>query len=204
MKNLGLMHYYLGLEVWQKRGEIFLGQGNYVVKILQKFGMMDCKSMATPMVTDMRKFRDSDFDLVDSSLYRQLIGSLMYLVNTRPNICFVVNTLSQFQVEPRHEHVIAAKHILRYLHGMLNYGLRYASNSDVQLHGFTDSDWAGSVDDRNITSGICFSLGSFMISWASRKQKSVALNIAKAEYIVACDACTEVVWLRKLVSGLFD
>jgi hypothetical protein len=204
MKDLGLMHYYLGLEVWQKHGEIFLGQGKYVVKILQKFGMMDCKSMATPMVTDLRKLRDSDSDPVDSSLYRQLIGSLMYLVNTRPNICFVVNMLSQFQVEPRHEHWIAAKHILRYLRGTINYGLRYASNSDVQLHGFTDSDWAGSADDRKSTSGMCFSLGSAMISWASRKQKSVALNTAEAEYIAACDACTEAVWLRKLVSGLFD
>jgi hypothetical protein len=70
MKDLGLMHYYLGLEVWQKRGEIFLGQGKYVVKIVHKFGMMDCKSMTTPMVTDMRKSRDSDFDPIDSSLYR--------------------------------------------------------------------------------------------------------------------------------------
>jgi hypothetical protein len=76
--------------------------------------------------------------------------------------------------------------------------------SDVQLHGFTDSDWAGSADDRKSTSGMCFSLGSAMISWASRKQKSVALNTAEAEYIAACDACTEAVWLRKLVSGLFD
>jgi hypothetical protein len=95
MNDLGLMHYYLGLEVWQKRVEVFLGQVKYIVKILQKFGMMDCKSMATPMVTDLRKLRDSDSDPIDSSLYRQLIGSLMYLVNTRPNICFVVNMLSQ-------------------------------------------------------------------------------------------------------------
>jgi hypothetical protein len=96
MKDLGLMHYYLRLEVWQKPGEIFLVQGKYVVKILQKFGMMDCKSKATPMVTDLRKSRNSNFDPVDSSMYRQFIGSLIYLVNTRPNICFVVNTLSQF------------------------------------------------------------------------------------------------------------
>jgi hypothetical protein len=90
------------------------------------------------MVIDMRKLRDSDSDPVDSSLYRQLIGSSMYLVNTRPDICFAVNTLSQFHVEPRREHWIAAKHILRYLRRMLNYGLRYVSNNDVQLHGFTD------------------------------------------------------------------
>jgi hypothetical protein len=128
----------------------------------------------------------------------------MYLVNTRLNIFFDVNTLSQFQVEPRHEHWIAAKHILKYLRGTLNYGLRYASNNDVQLHGFIDLDWAVSENDRNSTSGIYFILGSAMISWASRKQKSVALSTAETNYIAACDACTEAIWLHKLVSGLFD
>jgi hypothetical protein len=87
MKDLGLMHYYLGLEVWQKHGEIFLGQGNYAVKILQKLGMMNCTSMATPMTTNIRKVRDSGSDPVDSSLYQQLIRSLIYLVNTRHFCC---------------------------------------------------------------------------------------------------------------------
>ena len=96
MKDLGLMHYYLGPEAWKKRGEVFLGQGKYTIKILQKFGMMDCKSMETPMNADIRKVKDLDSDPVDPSLYRQLIGSLMYLVNTRPDIFFAVNTLSQF------------------------------------------------------------------------------------------------------------
>jgi hypothetical protein len=128
MKDLGLMHYYLGLEVWQKRGEVFLGQGKYAIKILQKFGMMDCKSMDTPMNADIRKVKVPDSDPVDPSLYRQLIGSLMYLVNTRPDICFAVNTLSQFQVEPRQEHWIAAKHVLRYIRGTINYGLRYTAS----------------------------------------------------------------------------
>jgi hypothetical protein len=204
MKDRSLMHYYLGLEVWQKHGEVFLGQGKYAVKILQKFGMMDCKSMATPLTTNIRKVRDLDSDPVDPSLYRQLIGSLMYLVNTRPDICFVVNNLSQLHVEPRHEHWIATKHVLRYIRGMLNYGLRYTSSSDIQLHGFTYSDWAGSAEDIRSTSGMCFSLGSTMISWSNRKHKSVALSTAEAEYITACEACTEAVWLRKMIFGLFD
>jgi hypothetical protein len=101
MKDLGLMHYYLGLEVWQKRGEVLLEQGKYAIKILKKFGMMDCKSMDTPMNADIRKVKVPYSDPIDPSLYRQLIRSLMYLVNTRPDIFFVVNTLSQFQVEPR-------------------------------------------------------------------------------------------------------
>jgi hypothetical protein len=114
-----------------------------------------------------------------------------------------VNTLSQFQVEPRHEHWIVAKHILRYLHWTLNYGLRYASNNDVQLHGFTNSYSVGSAHDRKSTSGLCFNLGSVMISWASRKQKSVALSNVEAEYIASCDTCTKVVWLHKIISRLF-
>jgi hypothetical protein len=133
MKDLGLMHYYLGLEVWQKRGEVFLGQGKYAIKILQKFGMMNCKSMDTPMTTDIRKVRDSDSDPVDTSLYQQLIGSLMYLVNTLPDIFFVVNTLSQFQVEPRHDHWTAAKHVLRYIRGTLKYGLSWKHSTRLAL-----------------------------------------------------------------------
>jgi hypothetical protein len=96
MKYLGLMHYYLGIEVWKKCGEAFIGQGKYAIKILHKFAMMDCKSMDTPMNVDIRKVKVLDSDTIDPSLYPQLIGSLMYLVNTRPNICFVVNTLCQF------------------------------------------------------------------------------------------------------------
>jgi hypothetical protein len=142
--------------------------------------MMDFKSMETPMVKDLKNLRDYDSDPVESSLYRQLIGSLMYLVNTRSDIFFFVNTLSQFQVEPRHENWIVAKNILRYLRGTLNYGLIYASNSDVQLHGFTDLDWEGSAYDKKSTPSICFGLGSTMMSWDSRKKNFVALNTAEA------------------------
>jgi hypothetical protein len=166
--------------------------------------MMDCKSMDTPMNADIRKVKVPDSNPVDPSLYRQLIGSLMYLINTRPYICFVVNTLSQFQVEPRQEHSIAAKHVLRYICGTINYGLRYATSNDIQLHGFTNSDWAGSEEDRKSTSGMCFSLGSVMISWGNKKQKFVTLSTAEAEYMAACEACIEAVWIRKLISDLFD
>jgi hypothetical protein len=96
-------------------------------------------------------------------------------------------------VEPRQEHWIVAKHVLRYIRGTINYGLRYTASSNIQLHGFTDSDWAGSAEDRKSTSGMCFSLGSAMISWGSRKQKSVALSTAEAEYMAACEACIEAV-----------
>jgi hypothetical protein len=93
-------------------------------------------------------------------------------------------------VEPKHEHWIAGKHVLRYIHGTLNYGLRYTASSDIQLHGFTNLDWEGSAEDIKSTSGMCFSLGSTMISWGRRKHKSVTLSTTKEEYIAACEACT--------------
>jgi hypothetical protein len=158
------------------------------------------------MVSNLKKLHksDSESDLVDPSMYRQLIGSLMYLIHTRPDICFAVSALSQFMSEPRHRHWIAAKHVLRYLRGSIAYGLRYTSSGGVLLHGYADSDWAGSSVDRKSTSGYCFSLDSTMISWSSKKQGSIAQSTAEAEYIAASNASREAVWLRKLMSGLFQ
>jgi hypothetical protein len=184
-KDLGLMHYFLGLEVWQRHGEIFLAQGKYTVDVLKRFCMMDYKSMSTPMVTNLRKLHDSDTgsDLVDPTMYRQLIGSLMYMIHTRPNICYVVISMSQFMTESRHRHWVATKHILRYLKGAINYGLRYTSSGGLFLHGYADADWAGSSVDWKSTSEYCFSLGSTMISWSSRKHGSIAQSTTKDEYI---------------------
>ena len=103
------------MAVWQNVDGISLGQGKYAVDILKRFGMMDCKSMTTPMELNLKLLSDASSKSVDATMYRQMIGSLMYLTNTRPDICFAVNTLSQFLIDPRNVHLIAAKHILRYL-----------------------------------------------------------------------------------------
>eukprot|EP00253_Pinus_taeda_P023629 PITA_23629 len=168
MKEIGLMHYFLGLEVWQEEGHFFLGQGKYILDILSRFHMEDCRPMSTPMITNWKKLHASDSKLVDPTLYRQLIGSLMYLVNTRLDICFAVNTMSQFMCEPRKVHWVAAKHILR-----------------------------------KSTSRCCFGLGSAVVSWFSRKQQSVALSSAEAEYMAASLASCEAISLRKMLFGLF-
>jgi hypothetical protein len=154
MKDLGPMHYFLGLEVRQKQDEIFLSQGKYTVDVLRRFEMMDGKSMATPMVTNLKKLHDSasSSNLVDPTMYRQLIGCLMYLMHTRPDICFGMSTLSQFMSEMRQVHWVATKHVLRYLRGTIAYGIRYTSNGGVTLLGYIYSDWAGSAVDRKSTS----------------------------------------------------
>ena len=115
IKDLGMMHYFLGMEVWQSANGIFLGQGKYAVGILKRLGMMDSKAMATPMALNLKLLSDASLDSVDATMYHQMIGSLMYLTSTRPNICFAVNTLSQFLTNTRHVHLISTKHILRYL-----------------------------------------------------------------------------------------
>jgi hypothetical protein len=150
----------------------------------------------------MIKLQDQP-DPEDPTVYHQIIGSLMYLVQTRRDICYAVNALSQFKSEPKHIHIVVVKHVLRYVRGTIAYGLRYTSSGGVMFHGFTDSDWMDSTVDRKSTSGYCFSLGSTMISWSNRKQGSIAQTIAEAEYIVASAASREVVWLRKLLSNLF-
>ena len=140
MKDLGMMHYFLGIEVWKNADGIFLGQGKYAVEILKRFGMMDCKAMTTPMGSNLKLLSDASSKAVDATMYRQMIGSLMYLTNMRPYICFAVNTLSQFLIALRHVHLIAAKHILRYLKGTVDYGLKYDANQKINLEGYVDSD----------------------------------------------------------------
>ena len=122
--------------------------------------------MATPMITNWKKIDASEDKDVDPTLYRQLIGSLMYLVNTRLDICYVVNTLSQFMVEPKRVHWAVAKHVLRYLQGTLDYGLLYTRSKDIRLSGFIDADWARSLVDRKSTSGYCFNIGLGLTSWS--------------------------------------
>jgi hypothetical protein len=204
MKDLGLMNYFLGLEVWQSPERIFLNQGKYAVKILNRFDMLECKSMNTPMEAKLKLLVDTSLELIDATLYRHIIGSLMYLTNTRPDICFSVNTLSQFLVEPKHVHLVAGKHVMRYLKGTIDCGLSYDGDHDFTLSGYTDADWAGSVSDRKITSGCCFSLGLAMISWKSGKQSNIALSTTKEKYIATCFSSCEAICLRKLFTDLFD
>jgi hypothetical protein len=164
--------------------------------------MLECKSMNTPMETKLKLLVDTSSYLIDATLYRQIIGSLMYLTNTRPDIYFAVNTLSQFLVEPRCVNLVAAKHVMRYLKGTMDYGLSYDGDHDFILSGYIDADWAGSIADRKRTSVCCFSLGSAMISWQSRKQSSISLSTTEAEYIAACSSNYEAIWLRKVADVL--
>ena len=148
MKDLWILHYFLGLENRKKSGNIFLHQKKYIVDILKRFGMWDYRPMSTPMETNLHKLKEATAEskLIDPTLYRQIIGSLMYLLNTQLDIYYVVNALSQFMCQPREVHLVVVKHILMYLQGTIGYQLKY-ENTNLELHGYIDSDWARSVKD---------------------------------------------------------
>ena len=166
--------------------------------------MLDCKAMATPMDTNLKLLADESLELVDVTQYRQIIGLLMYLMNTTPDICFLVNTLSQYLVKPRHVLLIVANHVMRYVKGTIDFGIYYVGDHDYRLYGYTDANWARSVLDKKSTSSGCYCLGSTMIPWFIKKQSNVSLNTAKAEYIAACSSSCEEIWLLKLMARLFD
>ncbi|KAL0295953.1 UNVERIFIED_CONTAM: Retrovirus-related Pol polyprotein from transposon RE1 [Sesamum radiatum] len=158
MSDLGLMHFFLGIEINQEKEGIFICQRKYTETLLKKFKMESCKTVTTPLVTGEKYQKEDGSQKVDGSMYRSLIGSLLYLTATRPDIMFATSLLSRFMQSPSQVHYAAAKRILRYLRGTKDFGIWYKSTNDAKLVGYTDSDWAGSVDDMKSTSGYTFSL----------------------------------------------
>ena len=166
--------------------------------------MLECKSMAMPMNNNLKLLSIETSERVEMTHYRKIIGSLMYLMNTRPNIFFSESILSQYLVKPRWVDLIAAKHMMRYIEGTINLGLYYGRDHDHIFYGYMDPDWAGSATERKSTLDGCYCMGSTMISWCSKKQPSVAFSTTEVECITDCSSSREVIWLWKLMSGLFD
>ena len=200
MKDLGDLHYCIGLEVWKDSSQTFLTQGKYARTLLERFIMEQCKTTATPLQQNLKLSSDDGTKQVDATLYRKLVGSMIYLTTTRPDLAYSVSVLSQFMSRPIDSHWNAAKCVLRYLSGTCNYGLLYTDISNVTLAGYSDSDWAGNVDDRRSITGYAFSIGSGVISWSSKKKSTVALSSCEEEYQALCAATCEAIWLRRLLS----
>jgi hypothetical protein len=204
MSDLGLLSYYLGIEVQQKPGVITLCQEAYAKKILEKCGMEDCNLSQVPMEPRLKLSKRSEAPKVDATEYRSIVGCLRYLVNTRPDLAYSVGIVSRFTEAPTTEHMNAVKHILRYIKGTTNFGCVYSRDErgDVKLHGYSDSDHGGSIDDRKSTSGVVFFHGKNIVSWMSQKQGCVAKSSCEAEYIAASTAASQGVWLARLLGDL--
>ncbi|GJV33567.1 putative ribonuclease H-like domain-containing protein [Tanacetum coccineum] len=189
MSCLGELTFYIGLQVKQKEDRIFISQDKYVTEILKNFGFSDVKTTRTPMETRKPLLKDADGEDVDEHLYRSVIGSLMYLTSSRPDIMFPVCACIRFQVNPKSSHLHAVKRIFRYLKGQPQLGLWYPKDSPFDLVAYTDSDYARASLDRKSTTGGCQFLGCRLISWHCKNQTVVANSITKAEYIVASNCC---------------
>ena len=200
MTDLGHLHYFLGLQVLQSQEGIFLSQSKYACDILRHFHMEDCKPAPSPFQSRVKLSVSCTSPEVDATLYRQLVGKLLYLTHTRPDLSFVVGLVAHFMQNPRESHWKAAKRILHYVRGTIQFGIHYSAKAAPLLVGFTDSDWAGDPDDRKSTVGYVFTLGSGPITWACKKQAAISLSSAEAEYRGAVEASKEALWLRQILS----
>ena len=164
--------------------------------------MENSKSAPTPLMQKAKLSKDDGAEKVDASFYRSLIGSLLYLTASRPDLMYVTSLLSRFMQSPSKTHFAVAKRVLRYLKGTTQFGIWYKPSENGSLLGYVDSDWAGNPDDMKSTTGYAFSLGSGMFSWNSKKQEIVAQSTAEAEYVAAAAAANQAIWLRKILKDL--
>ena len=199
MSMVGEFTFFLGLQVKQKKEGIFISQEKYARNIVKKFGLNSKKHASTPISLSTKLNVDSSGVKLSPTLYRSIIGSLLYFTASRPNIAFSVGVCARYQAAPKESHLTAMKRIIRYINGTPDYGLWYSKDSNACLVGYSDADWAGSVDDRKSTSGGCFYLGNNLVSWISKKQNFVSLSTAEAEYIAARSCCTQLIWMKKLL-----
>ena len=205
MKDLGVLSLFLNIQFDFESDYVAMHQTRYIEQLLEKFKMKDCKSKAAPCELNANKLRVSDSNFLDdSTLFRQVVGSLIYLMTcTRPDICYSVSMLSQFLEHPTRAHLEWAKHVLRYLSGTKSKSLIFRKCMNTKLQGFSDSDW-GNSEDRKSVSGYCFSLSpnTDMISWKTKKQPCVALSTCEAEYVALVSCIQEAKFLVQLYKDL--
>ncbi|GKD28136.1 putative ribonuclease H-like domain-containing protein, partial [Tanacetum coccineum] len=196
MSSMGELTFFLGLQVKQKDDGIFISQDKYVADILKKFDFATVKTAITPIETNKALLKDEEAEDVDVYLYRLMIGSLMYLIASRPDIMFAICACARFQVTPKVSHLHAMKRIFRYLKGQPKLGLWYPRDSPFDLEAFSDSDYAGASLDRKSTTGGCQFLGKRLISWQCKKQTIVANSTTEVEYVAAANCCGQVLWIQ--------
>ncbi|GJR54535.1 putative ribonuclease H-like domain-containing protein [Tanacetum coccineum] len=189
ISSMGELTFFLGLQVEHRSDGIFISQDKYVAEILRKFDLESMKTATTPYEPQKPKDKNGPDDDVNVHLYRSMIGSLMYLIASRPNIMFAVSTCSWFQVTPKTSNLFVVKRIFKYLKGQPKLGLWYPRDSLFELEAYTDSDYAGNHNDRKSTTGGCLFFGRRLISWQCKKQTIVATSSTEAEYVAATHCC---------------
>lgn len=207
IKNLGPVQNYLGIRVTRDRvkGTLTLDQSVYIKNVLKKFGMSDCKPVSTPMQSGFKLCKTDDVICDNVYNYRQLLGCLMYLsVCTRPDIAYTCSQLSQYNNCFGKCHWTAAKRVLRYLSGTIDYGLLFVKSNQLLLSAYADADWANDCIDRKSYTGFAIKLGNNIVNWESRKQKCVALSSTEAEYLAISDVCKDLCFISNFLSEIFN
>ena len=204
IKALGMLTYFLGIEVAHSKSGIVLSQHKYILDLLRETGKEDCRPAATPTDVNVKqKTEQHEKDApINKTSFQRLIGRLLYLNHTRPDIAFAVNSLSQFMNDPRESHQTAADRILAYLKGTIGLGLLFKKGIEPNVSLYTDSDYAGSFEDSRSTSGYCSFIGSNLVTWRSKKQKEVSLSSAEAELRALKKGVCEGMWLKDLLQDL--
>jgi transposase InsO family protein len=222
MTDLGEAEYVLGLQLSRDRPlrTLSLSQSDYIRRLLERFGMSQCNAAPTPIATGVRLSKEdcptvkpAEPLLVDGKhTYASVVGAIMYaMLGTRPDLAFAIGQLTRFNSNPGPQHVAVLKRVLRYLRSSIDFELTYgagssgssgSSDAKLAVFGYCDSDWGASIDDRRSVSGSVFSIAGGAVTWQAQKQKSVALSTVEAEYMAACQAAKDAVWLRAFLVGL--
>ena len=189
MSMVGELTYFLGLQVKEIDSGIYINQAKCARNLVKGFGLDKTAYARTPMAANAKLTNDPSGESVDVTLYRSMIGCLLYLTTSRPDIAFSVGVCSRFQSNSKISHLNAVKIIIKYVSETCDYGLFYSKESNLSLAGFSNLDWAGNANDRKSTTGGCFYVGANLVAWMSKKQNFVSLSIAEAEYI-ATKSCS--------------
>jgi len=200
---MGELSYFLGLQIKQPSNGIFINQEKYCENLIKRFGLQNTSGKPTPMSTTTHLEKDENGKSVDQKLYRSMIGSLLYLTASRPDIMMSVCLCARFQADPKESHLRAVKRIIRYLNNTKDFGLFYPKECPFELVSYSDADFGGSRTDRKSTSGTCHFIGKSLVSWFSKKQNCVSLSTCEAEYISAALACTQVLYMQQTLQD-FD
>lgn len=201
VKDLGQLRYFLGIEIARSSRGIVLSQRKYVLDLLTETGMLGCRVASTPIKHNHKLWVQSS-NSVSKESYQRLVGRLIYLCHTRPDIAYVVSVVSRYMHDPKVEHMEAVFRILRYLKGSPRKGLWFRNHGHLDVEGYCNVDWANCLDDRRSTSGYCVFVGGNLVSWRSKKQEVVTQSIAEAEYRAMATSLCEMLWMWSLLSEL--
>ncbi|GKA80909.1 retrovirus-related pol polyprotein from transposon TNT 1-94, partial [Tanacetum coccineum] len=196
MSMMGKISFFLGLQISQSPRGILINQSKYALESLKKYGIESSDPMDTPMVEKSKLDEDTQGKADDPTHYHGMVGTLMYLTASRPDLIFVVCMCARYQAKPTEKHLHVVKRIFKYLRGTVNRGLWYPKDSSIALTAYADADHAGCLDTRRSTSGYMQLFGDRLVSWSSKGQKSVAISSTEAEYIAFLGCCAQVLWMR--------